>query len=327
MSEPITVNKTLIVPNTGDLPGSWGTAALNPNFQLIDAMFGGVTSISLSGATTILLTVPATTGIWGGFVPQSSNSMITLMGTQTGSAVLQFSLPGFYIINNKCTGTTFVQLAPATGGGNKIGVPQGKKSKVFYDGTDLDFVDPLDPGAALDLHGWTALPPWMGACTVAPYLVKDGSVYTASLYPALAAVLGSTFGGDGFTTFGVPDERARARIALDTVQVLSGATSARITFAQAGFTASVMGAAGGTSAVTLATGNLPPYTPSGTIGQTGAVYGSDQASIEAAGGGQPVTGAPTGISQSFFGNAQGGISAPLTNVQPAIVSFLPLLKT
>jgi microcystin-dependent protein len=326
MSEPVTTNKTLIVPNTGDLSGAWATSALNPNFQLLDAMLGGVTSISLSGATTILLTAPATTGIWGGTVPQSSNSMITLTGAQTGSAVLQFSLPGFYIINNKCTGTTFVQLAPATGGGNKIGVPQGKKSKVFYDGTDLDFVDLLDPGAALDLHGWTALPPWMTACTVLPYLVKDGSVYTASMYPALAAVLGSTFGGNGITTFGVPDERARARIGLDTVQAASGATSARITFAQAGFTASVMGAAGGTSAVTLVTANLPPYTPSGSV--VSLIGGTFAANTPSTGTNPTMNqGGSTGVSSTFTGNAQGGSSTPLTNVPPAIISFLPLLKT
>jgi hypothetical protein len=95
MSEPITVNKTLIVPNTGDLSGSWGTAALNPNFQLIDAMFGGVTSISLSGATTILLTVPATTGIWGGTVPQSSKLHDYLNGCAIRIGGLAVLVAGF----------------------------------------------------------------------------------------------------------------------------------------------------------------------------------------------------------------------------------------
>ena len=236
MSEPVTNGKTLIIPNTGDLVAAWGTSALNPNFQLIDAMLGGTTSISLSSATTLLLTVPNTTGVWGGFVPQHSNSMFSLSGTLTGNAVIQFSLPGFYIINNQCTvGSYYVQLSPATGGGNKIGVAPGKKTHVFFDGTNMDFVSAPDPGTALDLHGYTALPAWMTACTVAPYLIKDGSTYSSSIYPALAAALGSTFGGNGITTFGVPDERARARLALDTVQSLSGATSARITFGVAGF--------------------------------------------------------------------------------------------
>ena len=139
MTEPITTNRSFIVPNTGDLPGAWGTAALNPNFQSIDTLFGGVTTISLSATTTILLTVPATTGIWpGGNPSQSMNALIRFTGAQTGSATIQFTLAGFYIIENKCTGTTFVKLSPATGLGSSIGAPPGQKIHVFFDGTDMD---------------------------------------------------------------------------------------------------------------------------------------------------------------------------------------------
>jgi microcystin-dependent protein len=323
MSEPITANRNLIAPQTGDLPGSWGTACLNPNWQMIDAMFGGVTSISLSGATTILLTVPATTGIWGGTVPQSSNSMITLMGAQTGPAVLQFQLPGFYIINNQCTGTTYVQLSPSTGGGNSIGVPQGKKSHVFFDGTSMDFVDPPEPGVAIDLHGWTALPPWMTACSVLPYLIKDGSVYSASAYPALFAALGSTFGGNGITAFGVPDERARMRIGLDTVQ--GGATSARVTFGVAGITGSLMGAVGGSQAMQTHTHGITDpghlHTPNlfevgqyGAGGVTAAQSGSYNGEIT-------INSSTTNITINAVG------SGSSQNMPPSIVSHLPLIKT
>ena len=93
MTEPVTNTKYFIAPNTGDLSGTWGTAALNPNFQTLDALFGGVTTISLSSATTILLTVPATTGIWAGTVSQSVNSLIRLTGAQTGSATSSSRFP------------------------------------------------------------------------------------------------------------------------------------------------------------------------------------------------------------------------------------------
>jgi hypothetical protein len=36
------------------------------------------------------------------------------------------------------------------------------------------------------------------------YLICDGTIYNISTYPALAAVLANTFGGNGTTTFGVP---------------------------------------------------------------------------------------------------------------------------
>jgi len=341
MTEPITSNRSLIVPNTGDLSGAWGTSALNPNFQSIDTLFGGVTTISLSSTTTILLSVPATTGVWpGGNPSQSMNSMIKFTGAQTGSAVIQFTLPGFYIVNNQCTGTTSVQLAPSAGVGNKIGAPPGQKIHIFYDGTDMDYVDMPTPGAALDLHtNTTTLPPWMTACTVSPYLVKDGSVYTSSVYPALSQLLGSTYGGNGVTTFGVPDERSRSRLGVDTVQAASGATSARLTFAQAGFTGSLLGASGGTSATVLLTANLPPYTPTGSLILGQSPNPNNIPSVSGSIGFVQVASAPGTLVPGSAGawgssgtltltcNAQGGTSQSMVNVPPAIVSILPLIKT
>jgi hypothetical protein len=203
-NEPI---KGLITPNTGDLPGAWGTAAVNPNFTTVGAMLGRFTTISVSGATTVALSA-STTALTPGAGPfQQSNRMVRFTGAQLGTATYGFSVPGDYIIDNQCTGTTFpLVLAPASGTGNSIGVPSGRKTQVFFDGTGMDFVSEPIPGTALDLHGVTALPVWMRACTVQPYLVKDGSIYSATTYPALAAILGSTFGSNGVTTFGVPDE-------------------------------------------------------------------------------------------------------------------------
>ncbi len=331
MVEPVTTAKYFIVPNTGDLPGSWGTSALNPNWQTVDTLFGGVTTISLSVTTTILLSVPATTGVWpGGNPSQSMNALIKFTGAQTGSATIQFTLPGFYIIDNRCTGTTFVLLSPSVGVGNSIGAPPGEKCHVFYDGTDMDYVDLGRVGSALDLTiNTTTMPPWITACSIFPYLVKDGSVYSVSTFPALGALLGSTFGGNGVTTFGVPDERARARLGVDTIQAASGATSGRITFAQAGFTGSLLGAAGGTSVITLLTANLPPYTPSGSVNNgTTNILASNSAADNfgsIAGSGQFQNLFKTNA--TFGGVAQGGVSTPFTNVQPSIVSVLPLIKT
>ncbi len=341
MTEPITSNRSLIVPNTGDLSGAWGTSALNPNFQTIDTLFGGVTTISLSSTTTILLSVPATTGVWpGGNPSQSVQSLIKFTGAQTGSAVIQFTLPGYYIVHNQCTGTTSVQLAPSAGVGNKIGAPPGQKVHVFYDGTDMDYVNMPTPGAALDLHtNTTTLPPWMTVCTVSPYLVKDGSVYTSSVYPALSQLLGSTYGGNGITTFGVPDERARVRLGVDTIQVASNATSARITVATGGFNASVLGTSGGSSVITLVTANLPPYSPAGSVtvtpafggnGTPLAVFNGGGANGFGAGANQAANlfgGAGVSLPAAFVGTAQGGSSTPANDVQPSIVSSLPLIKT
>lgn len=335
MVEPITGNKSLIIPNTGDLPGAWGTAALNPNFQLIDAMFGGTTTISLSSATTILLSVPATTGVWAGSVPQSSNAMIKFTGAQTGSAIIQLTLPGFYIMDNRCTGTTSVQIAPASGTGSAIGLPPGKKTQLFFDGVDVDYVNPLDPGTAYDLHNATTYPPWMNVCTVRPYLIKDGATYSTSAYTALAAVLGSTFGGNGITTFGVPDERNRARVGLDVT--INTTTAGRLTAAGSGVNGTTMGAAGGSQFTQTHTHTNVLSDPShrhaapagaasfivngGTSGGANIALGGGAYNGGVASGSTATT--STGIS---LANASYG-SGSSQNVMPIIVSFLPLIKT
>lgn len=334
MTEPITSNRSFIVPNTSDLPGAWGTAALNPNFQSIDTLFGGVTTISLSSTTTILLTVPATTGVWpGGNPSQSMNALIRFTGAQTGSATIQFTLPGFYIVENQCTGTTSVRLSPSAGTGNSIGAPPGQKCHVFYDGTHMDYVDMPTPGSALDLHiNTTTLPPWMTACTLAPYLIKDGSTYSTATYTALAQLLGSTYGGNGITTFGVPDERARARLGVDTIQAASGATSARVTFGVAGFTGSVLGAAGGDQRMPTHNHGITDPTH-GHVGSRGSVAGTVSSAFTTSallgGTNTPandtqnltIAASTTGITVN---NAGTGSSA---NMMPSIVSFIPLIKT
>ena len=336
MTEPITVNRSFIVPNTSDLPGAWGTSALNPNFQSIDTLVGGVTTLSLSSATTVLLSVPATTGVWpGGNPSQSMNALIRFTGAQTGSATIQFTLPGYYIVENQCTGTTSVRLQPSNLTGNCVGAPPGKKCHVFFDGTHMDYVNMPDPGTAYDLHtNTTTLPPWMTVCTVSPYLLKDGTVYTASVYPALAQLLGSTYGGNGVTTFGVPDERSRFRLGVDT-----GSTG-RVTQAGSSMTGTLLGQTGGGQFQNLSLTQLPTgITVAGSVSISGGnqipVASNSQTSFNAVLSGGSIdipviigAGAwsyTTVMSGSMTSNNTLGGSHPI--MPPTSISFVPLIKT
>lgn len=324
-----TVNKYLNTPATGDLVGAWGTTAINTNMSGLDGVLGGFATISLSSATTFALSLPAgaATGLTPGAGPsQSQNALIKFTGTLTGNAVVQFTMPGFYIVHNNCgSAASFsIALSPVSGGGNSIGAPPGQKVHVFFDGTDMDYVDMPAVGSALDLHqSTTGLPPWMNVCTIKPYLIKDGSAYNASAYTALAQLLGSTFGGNGVSTFAVPDERARARIALDTLSVATGTFAARLTAAGSGVTGTTMGAAGGSeflqthSHTVTDPGHLHTTNLSPSSGFTGGGGTSDAGSGSAA-----VSTTVTGITTT---NATGAGSSQ--NVMPVIVSFLPLIKT
>lgn len=52
----------------------------------------------------------------------------------------------------------------------------------------------------------------------AGYLPCDGTLYAMAVYPALGAVLGNTYGGDGVTDFAVPDAKARFPFMPDTAE-------------------------------------------------------------------------------------------------------------
>lgn len=48
-----------------------------------------------------------------------------------------------------------------------------------------------------------------GSSAPSGWLLCDGAIYSTSVYPELASILGDTFGGDGITDFAVPDLRGR----------------------------------------------------------------------------------------------------------------------
>src|SRR5262249_54085471 len=111
--------------------------------------------------------------------------------------------------------------------------------------------------------GLSQMPAWLTACTVPPYLRCDGSVYRFSTYPYLGARLGGAFGGNGVTTFGVPDLRRRMPIPYD-------GTGSRITSAVCGINGQTIGSAADNQGVTLNAGQISTITSNGlnSIGVT-----------------------------------------------------------
>lgn len=87
----------------------------------------------------------------------------------------------------------------------------------------------------------------MFAGTFAPqgWAFCDGQLLAISQNDALFSLYGTTYGGDGRTTFGLPDLRGR-------VPIHAGSGP--------GLTPRALGAAGGSEQVTLATGQLPAHT-------------------------------------------------------------------
>jgi microcystin-dependent protein len=332
---PNTVNRFLNVPNTGDLPGAWGTTAVNYNMSALDGTLGGFATLALSSATTIILGLPAGAAFTPGSGPtQSENALLKFSGTLTGHAVIKVTMPGYFIVHNTCSGTnTFVvQLAPASGTGTAVCAPPGRKCHMFFDGTNVDYVNMPEVGSALDLHqSSVGYPVWMSSCSVIPYLLKDGTVYSAATYPALAQVLGSTFGGNGSTTFGVPDERNRMRIAVDP----SGSTG-RITSGVSGIAGATMGAAGGSQSLTAHTHTINFVSGTENQQHTHQYFASANNNSATAGGGFPCNAGGGGTStgtedeqhnHNITGTSDSSGAGGSQNMPPSIVSFAAFIKT
>lgn len=124
-----------------------------------------------------------------------------------------------------------------------------------------------------------------GSSAPSGYLLCDGSLLLRTSYPALFAVIGTTYGaGDGSTTFAIPDFRGRVSVAPD-----GGA--GRIS------SSNTLGAASGAQTHTLTEAQMPSHRhqysirlantryPGGT--DSGTAYGDAFRNTEYTGGGQP----------------------------------------
>lgn len=81
----------------------------------------------------------------------------------------------------------------------------------------------------------------------------DGQLLAIQQYSALFSILGTTYGGDGRTTFGLPDLRGRAPIHAGR---------------GAGLTPRGLGARGGSETTTLTTAQMPNHSHSAQFSET-----------------------------------------------------------
>jgi prepilin-type N-terminal cleavage/methylation domain-containing protein len=143
------------------------------------------------------------------------------------------------------------------------------------------------------------------------FLLCDGTSYYISDYPALGHLLGGIYGGDGTTTFAVPDLRDRTIVEADTP--VGGNYSNIITqFATtSGDPTKIIGRTFGESEHTLQDAEIPAFTLTFPMwkgnGEGGAVRYSSSYSASYVGN----------LYQSYYGNASGNAN-PHNVVQPSM---------
>lgn len=126
------------------------------------------------------------------------------------------------------------------------------------------------------------------------FLLEYGQLALIANYPALYAVLGTIHGGDGITTFGIPDSRGRNTVGKDD---MGGTPANRVTVGGSGIDGATLGANGGGESVTLGWGQMPYHGHGLTVfavqqtnltnrtQSTGSASGVSTAGTDAAGGG------------------------------------------
>jgi microcystin-dependent protein len=334
VAEPTTVNGGLIIPNTGDLPGTWGSAALNPDFVALDGQLYGVQTISASNAPIVLSSPSGFTPTPSGGPTQAQNAVLRFTGSLSANVKVTLPLPGYYIVENLTTNNNFVLSFAAVGSGQVVGIEQGETVHVYNDGTNVKFVNFGRIGHTEIWAGVTALPGWVTACTARPYLLCDGSVYNFSDFPYLGAKLLGQFGGNGITTFGVPDLRGRMPLPYD-------GTGTRITAGGCGINGQTLGAALDQQTVAITALQVPTITSNGnnTITVTGptqgTIYGSCNNIVGITGGSGGNTTGVNGAnlnSFQFSGTTNIGVTSSNTggqghnNVQPSQVTGIAVIR-
>jgi microcystin-dependent protein len=201
--------------------------------------------------------------------------------------------------------------------------------RIYNNGTNVRFVNLGRIGHTEIWAGLSAMPAWVGACTVPPYLLCDGTVYNFSTYPYLGKRLGSAFGGNGSTTFAVPDLRGRVPLAYD-------GTGTRITAAGCGLNGQTLGAALDEQNFALAASQIPSLSVS--VGVSGSIAGTWSSNAFATTpGGAAIAFSPTAaafglipVTGSFSGGGSGNTTntggAAHPNVQPSQVTGIAVIR-
>jgi prepilin-type processing-associated H-X9-DG protein len=146
------------------------------------------------------------------------------------------------------------------------------------------------------------------------YAFCDGSVLSISSYQALFVLLGTNYGGNGQTTFALPDLRGRVPLHVGGT-VINNNTNIGT---GPGLSTRTLGQQGGTETVTLAPGQLPAHTHAlqGTA-STGTAANPSGALLANDGRGGPqyaTTGTAIALSNQSIGATGGGL--PHDNMPP-----------
>lgn len=184
-------------------------------------------------------TLPVSSGGTGA-ATLTSNALLTGNGT-SAVGTIAVGTSGKVLYSNGTNWVAGTTTAASTGSGTAFSILPPYQSINYFIATTGIY------------PSWAAADPYLGEIMIYPYAQVpagwarcNGEILSISSNPALASLLGTAFGGNGSTTFGIPDLRGRVVLGAG---VLNGSGT---TYTQ--------GSSGGSETRTLVTGNLPAHT-------------------------------------------------------------------
>lgn len=129
------------------------------------------------------------------------------------------------------------------------------------------------------------------------WLACDGTTKSIATYPALAAYLGTTYGGNGTTTFGLPGYGGRVLVGFDS--------------GQSEFDS--IGEAGGSKVVTLTTTQMPVHTHGSTLAAPDHTHYMQHYHVNATPGWSIVSNRTGGAGAGIYSGGIGGAAEASTS--------------
>lgn len=138
MADPTTSNKGLLLIANGSASGTWGTILNASVFTIVDQALGNTVSVAVSSSDVALTTtqVQNLAVKLTGSLSNSLNVTLPLNPNSTSAAV-----GGFSIFENDTTGAFTVTVKTVASGSTGVAVPQGTRSLLYSDGTNITFAD------------------------------------------------------------------------------------------------------------------------------------------------------------------------------------------
>lgn len=170
---------------TGGNDNLWGANLNQQVIQYIEDALVGRTSIATNGGSYGTLTTA-----------QARSRFIDVSGALSSDATITVpNTKNSWLVTNNCTGGYGVLFQVA--GGNKIGIPAGTTKEVWCNGSGVITRADAERVGVYFFHAGSAAPAGAFEC--------DGDVKSIDSYPDLGSQLGALHGGNGTTTFAVPD--------------------------------------------------------------------------------------------------------------------------